>query len=212
MKKQLAICLVIVAALLATVYGVAMAAQQDVADMNGQGDTGIGALGAPFTVNPDRMVPYKNYKFRVKWDGKYVPGVISISPLTRTTEVVEWRDGAEPSLMHKSPSLTDYNAIVLERGRTHDTSFEDWANKVWAFGAGLGSEVSLSDYQKDIYIELYNEAGQTVMAWMVYKCWPSEYTAMAGFDSQNPSSAIESMTLVCEGWQRDLAVVEPVQP
>src|SRR6266550_6574872 len=96
-----------------------------------------------FVVNATRVDPYKNFKFRVKWDGRYVAGVSSVSALRRTTEVVEHREGGDPSSMHKSPGRTTYDAITLERGVTHDTEFEQWANKVWNFGAGRGSEVSL---------------------------------------------------------------------
>ena len=49
-----------------------------------------------FTVNPMRFDPYKNFKFRVKWDGKYVAGISKVSPLRRTTEVVEHREGGDP--------------------------------------------------------------------------------------------------------------------
>lgn len=51
---------------------------------------------AEFTVNPERFDPYKNFKFRVKWDGRYVAGASKISALSRTTEVVEHREGGEP--------------------------------------------------------------------------------------------------------------------
>ena len=86
-----------------------------------------------FAVNPQRFDPYKNFKFRVKWDGKYVAGVSRISALKRTTEVVEHREGGDPSSLRKSPGLTTYAPIVLERGVTHDKEFESWANKVWNF-------------------------------------------------------------------------------
>jgi len=33
-------------------------------------------MAAPqFTVNAQRFDPYKNFKFRIKWDGKYVAGM-----------------------------------------------------------------------------------------------------------------------------------------
>ena len=121
---------------------------------------------AQFSVNtsPQRFDPYKNFKFRVKWDGKYVAGVSKVGGLKRTTEVVKHRDGGDPSSSRKSPGRTEYDAITLERGVTHDTEFEKWANKVWNFGSGLGAEVSLKDFRKDIIIEIYNEAGQLVIA------------------------------------------------
>src|SRR5450755_2248319 len=105
---------------------------------------------AQFTVNTQRFDPYKNFKFRVKWDGQYVAGVSKMSAFKRTTEVVKDRAGGDPSSSRKSPGRTEYDAITLERGVTHDTEFEAWAAKVWQVGAGLGSEVSLADFRKDV--------------------------------------------------------------
>src|ERR1700730_7678795 len=120
---------------------------------------------AEFTVNPERFDPYKNFKFRVKWDGRYVAGINKISSLKRTTEVLINREGSDPSTSRKSPGITEYEAITLERGITYDHVFEEWANLVWSHGAGI--EVSLKDFRKNIRIELYNEAGQLVYAYNV---------------------------------------------
>ena len=163
-----------------------------------------------FPVNTERYDPYKNFKFRVKWDGKYVAGVSKVGGLTRTTQVVKHREGGSPSLVHRSPGQTEYNAITLERGVTHDLEFERWANKVWSRPAGSGDkQVSLKDFRKDIIIELYNEAGQKVLAYNVYRCWVSEYTALPGLDASANAVAIQSIKLENEGWDRDEAVAEP---
>ena len=126
---------------------------------------------AEFSVNPTRFDPYKNFKFRIKWDGRYVAGVSKISGLRRTTEVIQHREGGDPNTSRKSPGHTEFVPITLERGVTHDPEFENWANKVWSLSAGLGAEVSLKDFRKDIVLELYNEAGQLVLAYKVYRCW-----------------------------------------
>ena len=139
---------------------------------------------AKFTVNPQRFDPYKNFKFRVKWDGRYVAGVSKVGALKKTTEVVEHREGGDPSSSRKSPGRTKYEAITLERGVTHDKDFEQWANKVWNFGSGLGAEVSLKDFRKDIIVEVYNEAGQLAIAYKVYRCWVSEFQALPELDAQ----------------------------
>jgi len=167
---------------------------------------------APFSVNPQRFDPYKQCKFRVKWDGRYISGISSVSGLVRRTEIVVHREGGDPSLNRRSPGLTSYDPIILERGLTHDTEFEEWANKVWNFGSGLGAEVSLADFRKDIIIELYNEAGQLVMAWKVYRCWPSKYVAVNSFDADFCTTAMETLTLQHEGWERDYEVTEPSEP
>jgi len=164
-----------------------------------------------FTANPTRLDPYKNFKFRVKWDGKYVAGISRVSGLVRTTDVVEHREGGDPSTSRKSAGLTQFAPIVLERGLTDDAAFEGWANLVWKLGASLGSESSLNDFRKDIYIELYNEAGQLVRAYKVYRCWPSEYEALPVLDANENQVAIEHLTLQNEGWERDTSVVPPTQ-
>lgn len=167
---------------------------------------------AQFSVNATRFDPYKNFKFRVKWDGRYVAGVSKVSALKRTTEVVEHREGGDPSGTRKSPGQSKYEAITLERGVTHDTEFEKWANKVWNYGSGLGSEVSLKDFRKDIIIEVYNEAGQLAIAYKVYRCWVSEYQAIPDLDAKANDVAIQTIKLENEGWERDYEVNEPSEP
>jgi phage tail-like protein len=167
---------------------------------------------AQFTVNPTRFDPYKNFKFRVKWDGRYVAGVSKCSSLKRTTEVVEHREGGDPSSARKSPGRSKFEAITLERGVTHDPEFERWANKVWNFGAGLGREVSLKDFRKDLIIEVYNEAGQLVLAYKVYRAWVSEYQALPDLDANANAVAIQHIKLENEGWERDPDVTEPTEP
>ena len=167
---------------------------------------------AEFTVNPQRFDPYKNFKFRVKWDGQYVAGVSKVSGLKRTTEVVKHREGGDPSTSRKSPGRNEFDAITLERGVTHDVAFEQWAGKVWQLGAGLGAEVSLADFRKDIIIEVYNEAGQKVLAYNVYRCWVSEYQALPDLDANANAVAIQHIKLENEGWERDLDVTEPAEP
>src|SRR5512140_3197761 len=118
---------------------------------------------AEFSVNPHRVEPYKNFKFRLRWDGQGVAGVSKVSALKRSTEVVEHREGGDASTSHKSPGRTTYDAITLERGLTHDPAFEAWANKVGSHGSA--GAVSLHDFRKDVRLELLNEAGQVVKAY-----------------------------------------------
>ncbi len=167
---------------------------------------------AQFSVNTHRFDPYKNFKFRVKWDGRYVAGVSKVGGLKRTTEVVKHREGGDPSSTRKSPGRTEYEAISIERGVTHDTEFEKWANKVWNFGSGLGSEVSLKDFRKDIIIDVFNEAGQKAFSYKVYRCWVSEFQAQADLDANANAILIQSIKLENEGWERDYAVTAPSEP
>jgi phage tail-like protein len=169
---------------------------------------------AQFSVNPGRFDPYKNFKFRVKWDGKYVAGVSKVGALKRTTEVVKHREGGDPSTSRKSAGRTEYEAITLERGVTHDKEFQNWARAAQEFNVVGASEaqMGLGNFRKDILIELYNEAGQKVLAYKVYRCWVSEYQSLADLDANANAVNIQHIKLDNEGWERDYEVTEPSEP
>src|SRR5262245_13352140 len=166
---------------------------------------------AQFTKQPLRFDPYKNFKFRIKFgtNPNYVAGISKISALKRTTEVVEHREGGDPSASRKSPGRTKYDPITLERGVTHDTDFEVWASKVWNFVGLPGAESSLADFRRDIVIDIFNEAGQKVISYQVSRCWVSEYQAVSDFDANANAVLIQHIKLENEGWKRDLSVTEP---
>lgn len=162
-----------------------------------------------FTVNSTRFDPYKNFKFRIKWDGRYVAGVSKISALKRSTELVNHREGGDPSTDRISPGRTKFEPITLERGVTHDKDFEQWANKV--YNNDGDAAMSLKDFRKDVIIELLNLQGAVAKAYKVYRCWVSEYQALPEVDSNANAVAIEMMVLQCEGWERDEDVSEPAE-
>jgi phage tail-like protein len=167
---------------------------------------------AHLVANPNRFDPYKNFKFRVKWGGRYVAGISKVGALKRSTELVEHREGGDPSTSRKSPGRTKYEAITLERGVSHDREFEAWANKVWNFGAAAGAESSLADFRKDIIIDVFNEAGQKVISYKVYRCWVSEYQALPDLDANANAVAIQTIKLENEGWERDIDFVPEEEP
>lgn len=167
---------------------------------------------AQFTINALRFDPYKNFKFRVKWDGRYVAGISKVSALKRSTEVVEHREGGDPSTSRKSPGRTKYDPVTLERGVTHDTDFEAWANKIWNYGSLAGAESSLADFRKDVILDVFNEAGQKALSYQLYRCWVSEFQALPELDANANAVAIQTLRLETEGWERDYAVTEPAEP
>jgi phage tail-like protein len=166
--------------------------------------------GSWFSVNAQHFDPYKNFHFRLKWDGRYVAGVSTVSALERSTEVVEHREGGDPSTGRNRPGRAKFAAISLERGVTCDAEFQQWASKVWNFGSGPGSEVSLNDFRKDLILEVYNEAGQLAIAYRLYRCWVSEYLALPDLDTNANAVAFQSLKLENEGWERDYDVPERV--
>ena len=167
-------------------------------------------MAAPqFTVNAYRFDPYKNFKFRVRWDGKYVAGVSKVSALKRTTEPVLHREGGDPSTARVSPSTWKFDPITLERGVTHDPEFEKWANLIYSTDGDMAT--SLKDFRKDIVIEFLNEQGVVAIAYNVYRAWVSDYQALPELDANAHVVAIEHLVLQNEGWARDVSVTEPTQ-
>ena len=170
---------------------------------------------AQFSKNSTRFDPYKNFKFRVRFEtGPAIAGISKVTGLKRTTQVVPHREGGDPSSSHKSPGRTEYEAITLERGVTHDPEFEQWASKVWQFHSKpeSGAESSLKDFRRNLIIELYNEADQKVLAYKVYRCWVSEYQALPDLDANANAVAIQHIKIENEGWERDMQWKEVAEP
>lgn len=160
-----------------------------------------------FAVNTHRLDPYRNFKFRVKWDNQYVAGLNKCGALKKSTEPVDWREGGDPSHVHKLPGKTKYEPITLEVGVTHDTRFEDWANKVNNFQSD--SSMSLLSFRKDVTLDVFNLQGKKVLSYKVHRCWVSSYQALPELDANGNAVMIQSITLENEGWERDTSVAEP---
>jgi len=162
-----------------------------------------------FSVNTHRKDPYRNFKFKIRWDGQYVAGLSKCSALKRTTEVVDWREAGDPH-PYKMPGKTGYEAITLDRGVTHDTAFEDWANKVNNYEGDAA--MSLLHFRKDfIFIDVFNLQGMPVLSYKVHRCWVSEYQALPELDASGNAVMIQTIKIENEGWERDLQVTEPTE-
>lgn len=162
---------------------------------------------AKFTVNTHRFDPYRNFQFKIKWDNEYVAGLSKCSAVKKTTEMTEWREAGDPSTSRKLPGKTSYDAITLEAGVTHDTAFEEWANLVNNFQGAAA--MSLKNFRKDITIDVFNLAGQKVLAYNVFRCWVSEYQALPELDASGNAVMIQTIKLENEGWERDTSLTEP---
>lgn len=165
----------------------------------------------PFTVNLDRFEPYSTSRFVILFDKSTTPvaGVSKVTGMKRSSDPIEYKEGGNP-LSRKGLGRTKYEPITLERGITHDSSFEEWANAPQVLDTGVAI-ASLKDLRKTIRIVLQNEQGQPVHAYIVYRCWVSEYQALPDLDAGTNAVAIEHIKLENEGWEHDLTVTEPNQ-
>ena len=164
---------------------------------------------AKFTVNTHRFDPYRNFKFKIKWDNQYVAGLSKCSALKKTTESTPWREAGDPNTTHKLPGKTSYEPITLDAGVTHDTAFEEWANKVNNYQGDAA--MSLKNFRKDIIIDVFNLQGKKVLSYNVYRCWVTEYQALPELDASANAVMIQTIKLENEGWERDTAVTEPTE-
>jgi phage tail-like protein len=160
-----------------------------------------------FIVNATRTDPYKNFKFRLIWNGKTVLGVSKVGALKRTTEVVKHRSGAENSFDYKSRGRSTFDPLTIERGVTHDKEFEIWANQTTTY---LGdSSTDLATYKRELTLEMMNERGQVVLRYLLHRCWVSEFQTLPDLDANANAIAIEHIKIELEGWTRDLELQEP---
>ncbi len=169
-------------------------------------------MGKPFSVNIDRFDPYKAFRFLIYFGTSTTPvaGMSKVSGgLKRSSDVIEYKEAGN-MLIRKGLGRTKYEAITLERGLTHDSDFEDWANAAQVLDTGAPKQ-SLKDLRRDIAIVLLNEAGQPVYRYKLYRCWVSEYQALPDLDAGGNAVAIEHIKLENEGWERDKSVTEPEQ-
>lgn len=164
---------------------------------------------AMFSVNATRIDPYKNFRFLVLFGTDVVAGVSKVSGLKQSVELVEHRDGGDFSTKRKSPGLTSFEPITVERGLSHDEAFEQWSNQVYSTDGPGG--MSLKEFRRDITIELYNLQGTKVRAWNAFRCWVSEFTAVPELDANGNAVAFETIVIQNEGFARDLAVTEPAE-
>jgi phage tail-like protein len=168
------------------------------------GESALASARSRFPVNASRHDPYRNFKFRVKWDGGYVAGVSRVSGLSRMVQAVDYRDGAEPNVVRRVPGAVSYEAITLERDLTRDTAFEDWADQVRQAGASQPA-----GYLKSVRIEVLDPSGRPLVAYDLYRCWPSAYRPLPEMAGGAPPRLVESITLMYDGWERDRSVIWP---
>jgi len=163
---------------------------------------------ATFPANSHRRDPYKNFKFRVSWNKQVVAGLSKMTALKRTTEIIEWREAGDPSMVRKLPGRTKCEDVTLERGLTQDEQFVNWANEVNNIKGDAAT--SLKDYRKEVTIDVLNLQGKPVMSFILHRAWVSEFQELPELDANANAVAIQTLKISFEGWSR-AAVPEAVE-
>lgn len=162
-----------------------------------------------FTANTHRIDPYKNFKFRVKWDNQYVAGLSKMSAIKRSTEAIEWRVAADPSPVRKLPGRTKFEPVSLEAGLTHDQQLLAWADLV--NNPQGDAAMSLKDYRKEVTVEVLNLQATPVMALILHRAWVAEFQVLPELDANANAVAIQMIKFEYEGFSFDPVVTEPTE-
>lgn len=162
-----------------------------------------------FSVNAHRLDPYKNFKFRIKWENQYLAGLSKMSAIKRSTEAIEWREAGGPSVVRKLPGRTKFEPVSFEAGLTHDKQLIDWADLV--NNPRGDAAMSLKQYRKEVTVEVLNMQGTPVMAFILHRAWVSEFQAIPELDANANAVAIQILKLEYEGFSVDSAIAEPAE-
>lgn len=155
---------------------------------------------ARLNASANRFDPYRNFRFKVKWDNAYVAGLTKMGALKRTTEMVEFREAGVNITSRKLPGKSSFAPVTLEAGITYDTAFEDWANLVNDFASH--SLTSLGDFRKNVTVDVFNEAGKLAISYNLFRCWVAEFQALPDLDSGANAVAITTIKLEYEYFKR----------
>ncbi|HEY7634903.1 MAG TPA: phage tail protein [Gemmatimonadales bacterium] len=135
-----------------------------------------------------RVDPYKNFRFRVEIDGLSQAGFSECHGLGSRVEVIEYREGAEPTTVRKLPGRVSYPDITLKWGVTDSRELYNWHRAV------LRGQIQ----RKACSIVLLDDMGQERVRWNVSNAWPSKWDGPA-FNAKGSDVAIETLTISCEG-------------
>ncbi len=142
---------------------------------------------------PNRIDPYRNFRFRVELDGIQIAGFSEATIPDSTTDPIDYREGTDPTHQKKLSGLTKYGNITLKKGLTDSMDLYNWKKKVEDLGA--------KGARKNISLILIDEEGKLKARWNIVEAWPTKYDP-SDFRAKGAEVVIESHEIVHEGVTR----------
>ena len=145
-----------------------------------------------------RTAPYPSYNYIVNLNGPRNPeqllgGFSDVSGLTTETHISEYRDGNEPeSHVRKVPGSHKVGDVTLKRGIVDSSDLWDWINQTQTTGVAA---------QRDVVIQLRDEAGIPVQQWKLRNVVPMKYTGPTLAGKGGGEVAMEELVLSAEGFE-----------
>jgi phage tail-like protein len=134
-----------------------------------------------------RHDPYKAFNFRVEIEG-ITAAFSEVSGLESEVEVIDYREGGEPTHVRKLPGLRKYGNIVLKRGLTQDAQLWNWHKQV------LDGNVQ----RRNGSVILLDDQGNERIRWHFHDSWPCKYVGPT-LNAKSNDVAIETLELAHEG-------------
>jgi phage tail-like protein len=141
----------------------------------------------------ERVDPYRNFRFRVEIQGITQAGFNECTFGDTSVEVVEYREGPDPTHPRKLSGQTKYGDVTLKWGITDNTDLYDWFIRVVEKGA-LNNRANLS-------IILVDEEGSNKSRWDLVECWPKKFDP-TDFNAKGNDVAIETLEICTESYRR----------
>jgi phage tail-like protein len=133
---------------------------------------------------------FGNYDLRLEIDGATIGGFKHVSGLSAETEVVEFREGGENTVVHKLPGRLKYANIVLRRGFVGDDFLHDWIQET------LHPEGVI--VRRDGALILSDNSGNEVVHFNFYAGWPCQWRLIVPQSELNKVTSEE--VVLCIEW------------
>jgi phage tail-like protein len=140
-----------------------------------------------------REDPLKNFRFRVEIDGLQLAGFSEVQIGPTTVDVIEYREGNEPTHVRKLAGLHKYGSITLKRGVTVSLELFDWHKQILAG--------QTANARKTVVIHVLDESGADRGRWVVREAWPIKYDP-TDLNAKGNEVFVETLELANEGIER----------
>lgn len=138
-----------------------------------------------------RRDPLRNFRFRLEIGGINEAHFSEVTGFDTTTDVIDYREGDEPTHVRKLPGLNKFGNITLKRGITDSMDLYNWYKDILAG----------KTRRETVAIIVLDEEGKDKARFQITDAWPSKYDPM-DLNAKGNDVSIETLELVNEGVER----------
>lgn len=140
-----------------------------------------------------RNDPIQNFRFLVEIDGIEKSSFNEVVMPHALIDVIEYREGNEPTYARKLSGLTRYSNVVLRWGITENMVLYNWIKS--------GMENGASASRRAMIILLLDETGKEKVRWNFFEAWPVRYK-VSDLNAQTSEVVFEMIEIAFERFER----------